>query len=193
MKIEFAIPGFRTDSTSVEGRAVRRTIDWCASHVGSVKYKPGVAVFRIDRAFNPRASNQTNAAALESLLTCLSNLDSIWLRYHPRHIPLYNSGVYYARTLVWDTIPALYHRGFGDCKSLTACRIAELRSDGIWCRPVFRHKPRVSSTMFHILLMRENAEWEDPSKALGMLSYKESAEDMSRHMHYPSSAGFGID
>lgn len=192
MNIIFAIPGFRTDSNSVEGREVRHVINWCAKRIGSCKYKPGAVVFRIGAAFNPRASNKANATALETLLACLCQLDSIWLKFHPQYqsVPLYETNVYYARTLVWDTIPALYHRGFGDCKSLSACRIAELRKDKVWCRPTFRHKARVSSTMFHILVMFKDGSWEDPSKALGMSSYQEEPGSMSRHIH--RSPGFGL-
>lgn len=176
MHITFAIPGFLTDAQSAEGRQVRYVVDWCAKKVGSAKFKPGAVVFSIDRAFKPRASDLDNATALENLLACLTALDTIWLRYHPATPSLYSTPVYYARTLVWDTIPALYMRGFGDCKSLSACRVAELRKQHIWCRPTFRHKKQVSATMFHILVMLEGAVWEDPSKALGMLSYQEEPE-----------------
>ena len=189
MNIVFAIPGFSLDSRSSEGREVRKAIDWCAARVGSKRLKPGAVVFTIDRAFNPRASDRANAAALETLLACLCELNKIWLRYHPNHVPLYDSSVYYARTLVWDTIPALYQRGFGDCKSLTACRIAEMRTQGIWCRPCFRHKSQAHETMFHILVMLQDGSWEDPSKALGMLSYEEDPASMSRHMHMSGHFG----
>ena len=197
MNIVFAIPGFSVDSKSAEGRETRTVIDWCAKRVGSRRFKPGAVVFSIDRAFYPRASNKANAAALETLLACLCALDSIWLKYHPNHVPLYQTGVYYERTLVWDTIPALYMRGFGDCKSLTACRVAEMRRAGIWCRAVFRHKSQVSSTMFHILLMLGGLDdWEDPSKALGMTSHQEEPGavdvNMSRHrQRLPVSGDFG--
>lgn len=197
MKIVFAIPGFSRDSSSPEGREVLQAIDWCASKVGSRRFQSGAAVFTIDRAFSPRASNWVNASALETLLACLCQLDTIWLKYHPCHVELYETDVYYARTTVWDTIPALYARGKGDCKSLTACRVAEMRRRGIWCRAVFRHKSEVDSTMFHILLMlAESAlpdDWEDPSKALGMLSYEEDPAGMSRHMHVSGIPGFGVD
>ncbi len=192
MQITFAIPGFLTDSNSVEGREVRKVIDWCAKRVGSMKYKPGAVVFTIDRAFGRRSSNLVNAAALETLLACLTQLNTIWLKYHPNHVELYNSPVYYKRTLIWDTIPALYARGFGDCKSLTACLVAELRRKGIWCRPVFRHMSSVNSTMFHILVMLIDGSWDDPSKVKGMLTYQEKP-GMSRHtMHRASLHGFGF-
>lgn len=197
MKIVFAIPGFLVDSKSTEGREVQRTIKWCAKRVGSAKFRPGAVVFTIDRAFNPRASDQVNAAALEVLLACLCELDMIWLRYHPGHIPLYETGIFYERTTIWDTIPALYARGFGDCKSLSAVRVAEMRSRGQWCRATFRHKSEVNSTMFHILIMLGAGDsWEDPSKALGMTDHQEDPSGMSRHMHKARrsvSTGFGID
>jgi hypothetical protein len=195
MQIVFAIPGFAVDNRSTEGRAVRKVLAWCGKCVGSVKIKKGTAAFSIDRAFRPRASNSMNAAALECLLTALTALNTIWLQYHPGTIPLYDTPVYYERTLVWDTIPALYRRGLGDCKSLTACRVAEMRRQGIWCRPVFRHKSQVSSTMFHILVMLQDGSWEDPSKALGMLSYQEEPGRSRAFLHVSGNtqAGFGLE
>lgn len=191
MKIVFAIPGFSTDNRSVEGQRVRRAVSWCASRVGSAKFKKGAVEFSIDRAFRPRASNATNAAALETLLACLVQLNFIWLQFHPGTPGLYQTPVYYERTTVWDTIPALYARGFGDCKSLTAALVAQLRKQGVWCRAVFRHKSQVSATMFHILVMLENG-WSDPSKDLGMLSYQEDPSG-DKHLQYATArVGFGF-
>lgn len=199
MNIVFAIPGFRTDTRSVEGREVRAVVDWCARHVGKASYKPGAVVFSIDKAFKPHASNQTNATALEYLLAALTALDTIWLKRH-RHIPLYQTPIYYERTLVWDTIPALYKRGYGDCKSLSACIVAECRMNRIWARPVFRHKARVHSTMYHILVMFKDGSWADPSKALGMMSYQENPDNLAIHKigkimsrHIAKSPGFGLE
>jgi hypothetical protein len=175
MNIAFAIPGFRVDSRSAEGRAVRRVVDACASRVGSAKFHPGAVVFKIDRAFNGRASDEQNAIALETLLAALCALNRIWLDYHPHTPMLEQTNVYYARTLVWDTIPALFGRGFGDCKSLTACEVAEFRRAGVWCRPVFRFQGPPNATMFHILLMFQDASWKDPSAERGMHAYQEQA------------------
>ena len=190
MNIVFAIPGFSTDRSSAEGKLVRKTISQCANQVGSVKLLPSAAVFGIDEAFRPRTSDRTNAVALEALLRCLTNLDLIWLRFHPATPGLYDSGVYYARTLVWDTIPAMYRRGFGDCKSLAACRVAELFRSGIWCRPVFRFKSRPNMTMYHILLMFADGAWECPSRILGMETYQENPE--AQGMMHRTRAGFGL-
>lgn len=177
MKIIFAIPGFPVDRTSPEGRAVRKILDTTARVVGSVSYRPGHAVFLVDRAFTPRASAAMNAHVLETLLAALCALDRLWLQYCPAKFPLlHDSGIYYARTEVWDTIPALYARGFGDCKSLSACLVAEFRQSGLWCRPVFRFKGTPSATMFHILVMLEDGTWRDPSADLGMHAYQENPE-----------------
>ena len=175
MNIAFAIPGFSTDTKSAQGRAVRKIIDTCGKRLGKATYKPGVVVFRIDNAFNLHSSARQNAIALEVLLAGLCALDRLWLRtYGHNTVALYDCPVYYARTMVWDTIPALYSRGFGDCKSLSACRVAELRELGYWCRPVFRFKGDPSATMFHILVMLQDGSFEDPSALKGMHSYQEN-------------------
>jgi hypothetical protein len=168
LEIVFAIPGFSLDAQSREGQMVRKAIRQCASKVGKATLRPGAVVFRIDGAFNPRSSDLQNAAALAALLVCLYQLDAIWLLFHPFALPLYHAGVVYKRTEVWDTIPALYGRRYGDCKSLTAARVAELRRQGVWCRPVFRFKELSGGTMYHILVMFADGSWEDPSKLLGM-------------------------
>ena len=174
MRIAFAIPGFPIDRTSIEGRQVRKIIDTCARRVGSVRYHPGAAVFTIDRAFHPRSSKRENAFALEILLAALCALDRLWLIYNPCAVPLlHDSGIYYANTEVWETIPALYARGWGDCKSLSACLIAEFRQRGIWCRPAFRFQGDPSATMFHILVMLEDGSWSCPSADLGMNAIQE--------------------
>jgi len=183
MRIIMAIPQLSTDSTSAEGKQLRKVVSKCAASVGSVKIANGALVFSIDGAFGPRSSDTENARALEALMLCLCQLDLLWLRLHPSTLPLYDSGVYYDRTMVWDTIPMLYARGYGDCKSLAACRIAENWQKGIWCKPTFRFDDdrrrsfSLSRTgaMFHILVMYEDGSWEDPSKALGMIPPQEKA------------------
>jgi hypothetical protein len=139
-------------------------------------------VFRIVDAFNPRSTDKQNAIALEALLRCLIDLNVLWLQQYPATPALYDSGVYYARTTVWDTIPALYTRGYGDCKSLTAARIAELwYGMNIHTIPVFRFDAQPDGTMFHILVMMLNGLNEDPSKILGMVGPQELASSMNIH------------
>ena len=182
MEIKFAVPGLLTDSHSIEGQKARLIIRQCVKVVGKARIEPGVIVFKVDAAFDKRTPARRNAVALEALMNCLTDLDSLFLSCRPSTIPLYDSPVVYRRTEVWDTTPALYMRGFGDCKSLAACRVAELRRLGVSCRPVFRFDTSPDMTMFHILVMR--ADWqeqgmadpfEDPSKVKGMVGPQEMA------------------
>ena len=168
--ISFAIPGLPLDAHSSEGLRTRRIIQKCAEKVGGAKVKTRdrVIVFCIEDAFEMQSSKIANALALSELLKCLCNLNLVYLKLHPNTPGLYDSGVRYCRTLVWDSIPALFSRQLGDCKSLSAARIAELRNRGVWCRPVFRFNQRPGFTMFHILIMFQDGSWECPSAILGM-------------------------
>lgn len=125
--------------------------------------------FNLPHVFNPKASSVDNAYALRALLDCLIELNQAFLLTHT--VPnLYRSGVRYGRTKIWETIPALYKRGYGDCKSLACAKIAELRAVGVPCEPVFRWiKPdgRNGATDFHILV-QTRTKYLDPSKRLGM-------------------------
>lgn len=130
--------------------------------------------FSLPHVFHRSASPAEDAVALGVLLEALVAIDRAYLRGHPTK-SLYRSGVAYGRTQEWDTIPAVLRRGYGDCKSLAAWRIAELREGGAECRAVFRWVRRRSGggKDFHILVgvaRRGKGEpiWEDPSKALGM-------------------------
>ena len=109
---------------------------------------------------------------LRILLDTLIFINLAYLENHA--VPsLYDSGVVYGRTTLWEPIPALYARGYGDCKSLSAALIAEYRRKGIDCSPVFRwiRRPndgyRKGETDYHILVQTARG-FEDPSKVLGM-------------------------
>lgn len=120
-------------------------------------------VFRLD------TPETENSYALRALLDCLVNLNLAYLLFHPKTKPLYSAGVRYGRTEVWDTIPALYERGYGDCKSLSAAMVAQYRMNGVPARCVHRFiKNKEAGRLdFHILV--ETAKgFEDPSKVLGM-------------------------
>src|SRR5712672_3536337 len=91
----------------------------------------------LPHVFNPFASREENAYALRTLLETLISLNRAFLRKHAAP-SLYESGVFYGRTQVWDTIPALYQRKFGDCKSLSAALIAQYREAGVDAQPVYR-------------------------------------------------------
>jgi hypothetical protein len=175
--IKIALPSSLVNPGSPEGKQAREPIKKCARIVGSAKMCPQGIVFGIDGAFNALASKKANALALRALLDCLIDLDLIWLQANPMTPALYESGVFYHLMPAndpWDTIPTLYQRGFGDCKSLAAARIAELRRFGKIAIPVFRHVKDGWGTMFHILILHGDGTWECPSRILGMRTAQES-------------------
>jgi len=150
--------------------------------------------FNVHQAFYPGASEVDNACALRALLDCMIALNLAYLKYHP--VPsLYESGVVYGRTTIWEPTSALYlpnkfpeqakgktwwvplgtsgGKKRGDCKSLSAARIAELRMQGVNAQPVFRFVNRADGSGyqdFHILVQNPTTKtgWEDPSAKLGM-------------------------
>jgi hypothetical protein len=123
--------------------------------------------FNMPFVFYPGASQEDNAIALRTSLEYLIRLNQIFLRNHT--VPgLYRSGVIYGRTVTWDTIPALYEKRYGDCKSLSAALIAQYRKNGFAAKPVFRFVTNADGTTdFHILVQTAKG-FEDPSKKLGM-------------------------
>jgi len=127
-----------------------------------------VIVFDLPHVFNPSAQRGENARALRVLLECLIALNRAHLLNHAER-PLYRAGVVYGRTKEWQTIPALYKLGYGDCKSLTAALITEYREAGIPANPVFRWviNRKTGFRDFHILVQTDSG-YEDPSKVLGM-------------------------
>jgi hypothetical protein len=128
--------------------------------------------FVIPHVFSNRSSRTEDAETLRILLESLIAVNRVFLRHHAVK-SLYHSGVVYERTQEWESIPALYTRGYGDCKSLSAARIAELRESGTTAVPVFRFMLRPNGFKdFHILVKTTDKNkkevWEDPSKYLGM-------------------------
>lgn len=146
----------------------------------------------IHQAFYPGASELDNALALRALLDCMVNLNLAYLRYHSAP-PLYESGVVYGRTDIWEPTKSLYlpnkhshQRGRtlfwdpigtsggkqrGDCKSLSSALIAEYLMKGKKAEPVFRwvkRKDHSGLLDFHILVKTGLNTFEDPSAKLGM-------------------------
>jgi len=111
-----------------------------------------------------------DAYVLKTLLDALVAIDLAYIRArHPA--PLYESGVVYGRTIIWEPIPALYFRGYGDCKSLAAARVAEYLNQGKIAKPAFRFRTRPNGGKdFHVLVLTEQG-YEDPSAVLGMHEY----------------------
>lgn len=123
--------------------------------------------FSLPHVFEGRSTDLDDGRALRVLLDALIRLNLAFLQSHS--VPtLYRSGVRYGRTKIWDTIPALYARRYGDCKSLSAALIAEYLTKGVQCKPVFRFATnKDKSKDFHILVQTASG-FEDPSKVLGM-------------------------
>jgi hypothetical protein len=125
--------------------------------------------FDLPHVFHPEASQVENALCLQNLLELLIQINMSYLQRHA--VPaLYRSGVRYAKTQKWLSIPALYRDRLGDCKSLTAALVAEYRMAKIFARPVFRFNERNKGSGimdFHILVQTSTG-FEDPSKVLGM-------------------------
>lgn len=123
--------------------------------------------FSLPHVFSSSSSSLEDAYVLRVLLDALVKVNLGYIRTH-RPANLYSSGVRYGRTKVWEPIPALYARRFGDCKSLSAVRIAELTLGGVQAQPVFRWMRRPDGGKdFHILVLTA-AGYEDPSRKLGM-------------------------
>lgn len=127
--------------------------------------------FRVSGVFHPSASDEDNARVLQGFMEALIEANAVYLRRHPNTPWILNSGLRYARTETWDSIPDLLARRVGDCKSLTAMHVAQLRLGGRKARPVFRFSftPRGSKD-FHILTLTEG-KYIDTSRILGMVEY----------------------
>ncbi len=142
--------------------------------------------------FTPGSSEVDNAYALRALLECLIACNMAYLRYHSAP-PLYESGVVYGRTHIWEPTGALYlpnkhgsrsdgivwwhpigvdgGKKRGDCKSLSCALIAQYRMSGKRAEPEFRFNPRADGSGvldFHILVNLGGDKHEDPSRKLGM-------------------------
>lgn len=124
--------------------------------------KTGVFETGVDR---PRGE-----AFIKRLLVFLvrCNLDDFTLRRRPA---LYQSGVRYRRDPDWLDAFALLEYGEGDCKSLSAYRLAELIASGedpaarllVTGGPLARGGGR-----YHVRILRSDGLIEDPSRRLGM-------------------------
>jgi hypothetical protein len=122
----------------------------------------------LPHVFYPGSDPEANAEVLKTTLIYLIAINRGYLRRHPRTPGLYESGVVYGRTVVWDSIPAVLDRTFGDCKSLTAWLIAERMQQGFDCQPVFRFRNAPDGQLLYHILVQTPDGFEDPSKVLGM-------------------------
>lgn len=130
--------------------------------------------YNLPHVFHPGSDKLLNARTLRIMMDAMVSMNRVFLEEHKRldyAVPLlYKSGVVYDRTTWWEPIPALYGRGYGDCKSLTAAWIAQAQYfRKLPSRPVFRFVDNADGTTdYHILVELPNGTFEDPSKVLGM-------------------------
>ena len=86
--------------------------------------------------------------------------------------PIYRAVCYEPEPLgqeVWQSIPAMYQRGVGDCEDLTCARVAERIAVGDACRPALKPQRRPNgSILYHVVIENPDGTIEDPSKPLGM-------------------------
>jgi hypothetical protein len=132
----------------------------------------------ISFAFSPGSDKEVNAEVLRILLETLIEVNLVYLRSAAERglsVPhLYDSGVRYGRTESWDSLPDLYAKGRGDCKSLTPAFVAQLRHEGHRALPQFRWgiRPADGGIDYHILVITDGQNGyqiaHDPSKVLGM-------------------------
>jgi hypothetical protein len=125
--------------------------------------------YNLPHVFAPDSDSDENAFVLRTSLDYITALNVGYLRRRIGKVPkLYNSGVTYGRTRLWEPIPALYARGVGDCKSLSTALLAEYKIAGLYATPEFRWIVRPDGYIdFHILINGPNGR-EDPSRLLGM-------------------------
>ena len=116
---------------------------------------------------------------LQFLLEALTMADVAFLLDNPNTPDLYASGVRYLQEPdgrdEWQDIPDTIARQSGDCEDLACWRVAELRVR--YGEPKATRAISVSTlldarghpvTMYHITVLRQNGDTEDPSRKLGM-------------------------
>ncbi len=128
--------------------------------------------YNLPHVFYAGSDKVQNSQVLRAMIDFLVRINRIYIQNSQRLEysvpPLYRSGVYYERTSWWEPIPALYERGWGDCKSLASALIAEYRTQGIACQPTFRWVENANGTLDYHILVQMDDHFEDPSKVLGM-------------------------
>ncbi len=117
----------------------------------------------------PELPPEEAASAVACLVEALVQVNLIYLK-STRGVPLLHaSGVRYEEDAPWQDVPALLLSRRGDCKSLAAWRIAELRAQGKSALVHVVYVPREEEDLFHVQV-RRGSRIEDPSRFLGMRS-----------------------
>ena len=179
MRITFDVPHLFEDGSrlSKNGQAILRSCMHelrraCGKSIKPLARHGSLVTFELPHVFHADSTPAENAQALRILLHALVAINEDYLSKYPRTPRLYDAGIVYDRTEVWDSIPALYRRRYGDCKSLACALVAERHAGGRKAEPVFRwiaSRPDRSKfdILYHILVLGEEG-WEDPSKVCGM-------------------------
>lgn len=113
---------------------------------------------------------QDTAIYLE-LVKCLVRVNRWCLTEWP-FPPLLSSGVQYEAEFVGEELfqstPALYLRGKGDCEDIVAARVAEYPQGT--AEPEIRHVGfnETGGRALHLVVRRKDGSIEDPSRTLGM-------------------------
>lgn len=107
------------------------------------------------------------ASCIASFVEALASVDALYLMRHPKTPTLYKAGISYAADEPWRDVPALLESRRGDCKSLVAWRIAELRGLGYTALVHVVYTARLNEDLFHVQVRRKD-RLEDPSRFLGM-------------------------
>jgi hypothetical protein len=107
---------------------------------------------------------------INAVLEGLVQGDLAYLKTHPRTPPLASCGIRYRFELPgadWWFIPDVLATKCGDCKDLSAWRVAELRFHGVdpGARVIVYQTAR---DIYHAIVERTGGWHEDPSRALGM-------------------------
>lgn len=110
------------------------------------------------------------AGCIASLVEALAQVNMLYLKKNPGTPRLYLSRVKYQETTGWCDIPHLLETKRGDCKSLVAWRIAELRNLGknAFVHVVYTQLP--DKELYHVKICKGPSIFEDPSEMLGMKS-----------------------
>ena len=111
---------------------------------------------------------QDAAECLAAFVEALVQVNGLFLRRNPSTVKLYTAHIVYEDRPDWQDVPAMLLSRRGDCKSLCAWRIAELRESG---QEAFAHVvfiPKVKEDLFHFQVRRAGGKMEDPSRFLGM-------------------------
>jgi hypothetical protein len=106
---------------------------------------------------------------IASLLDCLSDVWSRWLRTQPQFPALYRSGVVYAPeidTEDWLSPSQILTAGCGDCEDLTLWRCAELRSRDVLAVPLCVSRREPGRLVQHVFFRYPSGKTEDPSLIL---------------------------